>query len=58
LAKNREKVKSYANTVKETFKPLVDRRKRQELMNSIKLLELSQDPKKKKVFKENGMVEF
>ncbi len=56
--KKRDKVKEYANTVKETFKPLIDKRKRQEVLENIKVLELSTDPNKKKVIKSNGVIEF
>lgn len=56
LTRNRQKVRQYANTVKETFKPIVNERKRQEIINGIKMLELSNDPTKKKIVKANGVI--
>jgi hypothetical protein len=51
LTNNRKKVQEYAKTVKEAYKPLIDKRKRREVEQNRKLLELSQDSRLRKVVK-------
>ncbi len=58
LTDTRKKVMEYAKTVKLQIKPAIDKRKRQKVLQTIKLLEDTSDPSKRKLFKSGGQFQF